>query len=311
MELSHAALVLLSFALTAQAALWDHKRLGVDWPALCADGKAQSPIDFDFERMTKATYEDFDFIGYDRAGKNDTLVNDAHCVMGHSDNNPLVQGGGLPGVYQFAQYHMHWGSDNKQGSEHTISGKSYPMELHLVHYKLQYGDGLGSALKNAKRANDNLAVLGVMFELQDEDNKVLEPMMTAMDKIASTPMNEKVSMTPIPMADILPKDTKNFFRYQGSLTTPGCFEVVVWTVFKEPIGISAKQMARFRQNVKIKDNTENLVNNYRKTQPWNGRKVENVSTKKTAPTPGCESSAVSHLITWSAFVVIFAHILTF
>ena len=47
------------------------------------------------------------------------------------------------------------------------------MELHLVHYKLQYGDGLGSALKNAPRANDNLAVLGVMFELQDEDNKVL------------------------------------------------------------------------------------------------------------------------------------------
>jgi len=30
-----------------------------------------------------------------------------------------------------------------------------------------------------------------MFKLQEEDNKVLEPMMSAMDKIATTPMNEK------------------------------------------------------------------------------------------------------------------------
>jgi len=301
------ALVLLSFALTAQAALWDHKKLGVDWITMGnCNGKSQSPIDFDFAKMTKATYDDFDFIGYDRAGTNDTLVNDAHCIMAHSNNNPLVQGGGLPGVYQFAQYHMHWGSDNKQGSEHTINGESYPMELHLVHYKLQYGNDIGSALKNAPGAKDSLAVLGIMFKLQDEDNKVLEPMMTAMDKIATTPMNEKVAMTPIPMADLLPKDTKNFFRYRGSLTTPGCFEVVVWTVFQEPIGISAKQMAKFRQNVKIKDNTENLVNNYRVTQPWNGRTVEKVSTKNVE----CASSAISHLITWSVLVISLAHILT-
>jgi len=295
--------------LTTQAALWDHKKLGVDWTDLCKTGTAQSPINFDYAKMTKGTYEDFDFIGYDRAGKNDTLVNDAHCVMMHSSNNPLIQGGGLPGVYQFAQYHLHWGSDNKQGSEHTINGESYPMELHLVHFKYEYGNNILGALKSQPRANDNLAVLGIMFKLQEEDNEVLEPMMTAMDKIATVEMNKRVQMTPIPMADLLPKDTKNFFRYQGSLTTPGCLEVVVWTVFKEPVGISAKQLAKFRQNVKIKDNTENLVDNYRQTQPWNGRKVEDVKTfKKVADL--CESSAVNHLITWSVLVISLAHILT-
>lgn len=296
------AFVLLSFSLTAHAAFWDHKKLGVDWSGLCQAGKSQSPIDFNTAKTKKATYEDLDFIGYDRAGKNDTLVNDEHCVMMHSSNQPLVQGGGLPGVYQFAQYHLHWGSDNKQGSEHTINKKSYPMELHLVHFKYEYGNNIVSAIKSQPRANDNLAVLGIMFELQDEDNKVLEPMMTAMDKIATADMNTRVEMTPIPMASLLPKDTKNFFRYQGSLTTPGCGEIVVWTVFKEPIGISARQLAKFRQNVKIKNNKENLVNNYRKTQPWNGRKVENVAT--------VESSAVNHLITWSVLVITLAHMLT-
>jgi len=300
------ALVLFSFALASQAAEWDHKKLGADWPALCAAGKAQSPINFDLAKMTKGSYDDFEFIGYDYSGKNDTLVNDGHAIKMESNNRPIVQGGGLPGVYQFAQYHFHWGSDDNQGSEHTVNGVSYPMELHLVHYKLQYGNDLMPAIVNKPRVNDNLAVLGIMFKLQDEDNKVLEPLMIAMDKITTASLKEKVTMTPIPMADLLPKDTKNFYRYQGSLTTPGCNEVVVWTVFKEPIGISANQMAKFRQNVKTKDNT-NLVNNYRKTQPWNGRKVENVTTKKAA----CENSGATHLITWSVFVISLAHIVSF
>ena len=33
-------------------------------------------------------------------------------------------------------------------------------------------------------------------------------------------------------------ELETFYRYEGSLTTPGCNEVVVWTVFKKPIFIS-------------------------------------------------------------------------
>ena len=46
------------------------------------------------------------------------------------------------------------------------------MELHLVHFKTEYGNDIGSAIKNEpKGKNDNLAVLGIMFEIQDEDNE--------------------------------------------------------------------------------------------------------------------------------------------
>ena len=37
-------------------------------------------------------------------------------------------------------------------------------------------------------------------------------------------------------------DKSDYYRYFGSLTTPGCGEVVQRTVFKQPIRISASQV---------------------------------------------------------------------
>ena len=40
-----------------------------------------------------------------------------------------VSGGGLPGEFQADHFHMHWGAADGWGSEHTIDGLSYPMEV--------------------------------------------------------------------------------------------------------------------------------------------------------------------------------------
>ncbi len=42
-----------------------------------------------------------------------------------------MAGGGLPTNYYAAQFHFHWGSNNIQGSEHTVDGKAYPLEVSL------------------------------------------------------------------------------------------------------------------------------------------------------------------------------------
>ncbi|KAF4528484.1 hypothetical protein B566_EDAN013031, partial [Ephemera danica] len=71
---------------------------------------------------------------------------------------PELSGGPLQGGYTFLQMHFHWGADNTRGSEHTIDGKSFPLELHVVHYKTEYGTPT-----NALTKPDGLAVVGYLF----------------------------------------------------------------------------------------------------------------------------------------------------
>ena len=40
-----------------------------------------------------------------------------------------INGAGFPEPFEPEQFHFHWGKDDTQGSEHTIDGKKYPMEV--------------------------------------------------------------------------------------------------------------------------------------------------------------------------------------
>lgn len=44
--------------------------------------------------------------------------------------NPITtQGGDLQNTYKLLQFHFHWGADDTKGSEHTVDGNEYPMEV--------------------------------------------------------------------------------------------------------------------------------------------------------------------------------------
>ncbi|WP_411027481.1 carbonic anhydrase family protein [Salmonella sp. s54925] len=65
------------------------------------------------------------------------------------------------------------------------------------------------------------------------------------------------------------RQRRRFYRYGGSLTTPPCYQTVVWTIMYHPVTISERQLNQFR---KLKNaHGEHLVNNFRPTQAINRR----------------------------------------
>jgi carbonic anhydrase len=65
-------------------------------------------------------------------------------------------------------------------------------------------------------------------------------------------------------ADLLPRD-REYYYYDGSLTTPPCSEGVRWFVMKEPVELSEEQLELFKEVMGVPNN--------RPVQPINARKV--------------------------------------
>merc|ERR1712127_1129520 len=61
--------------------------------------------------------------------------------------------------------HVHWGSCGGKGSEHTLEGKEYDAELHIVHWNTKYGSP-----ENAADKPDGLAVLGMFIQEGEIDH---------------------------------------------------------------------------------------------------------------------------------------------
>ena len=137
--------------------------------------------------------------------------------------------------YRLVQYQMHW------PSEHTLEGRSYPGELHLVHIHTRYRD-----LEEAKLHSEGVAVVAVLItEDKETANSELEKIGEVLPRIQLKGEQAQTAEV-VRVEGLLPRD-RDYLTYRGSLTTPGFEEGVVWAVLLQPLAVSPAALSRMRQ----------------------------------------------------------------
>lgn len=133
--------------------------------------------------------------------------------------------------YKFLQMHFHW-----RGSEHFVDGHRFAGELHLVH-------------QNVENPN-KFAVIGFLLGQTNHDNKNLSPITDVLDDIIKYETQKTIEN--FNLKDLIPFNLDHYYRYSGSLTTPGCDEIVEWHLVENPVlDISDEQILDFQS---IEDN---------------------------------------------------------
>lgn len=85
------------------------------------------------------------------------------------------------------------------------------------------------------------------------DNPDLNPLLSGLRKIGSNSSDQTLKFN---VLNILPKLITDYYRYDGSLTTPTCSEGINWYVSDNKLKISKQQLNGFKT---LKDPENNLV----------------------------------------------------
>ena len=136
----------------------------LDSESLCSSGLKQSPIDIETEEVISkddgaviGTMFDDDVEG--------AVTNTGRMIqfvsLGYA--RPTIQSPMFGSkTYAFSHIDFHFGSDSSQGSEHSLDGKFYPMEMQLIFY-----DGSLKSMSEVSltEADDSLVAISFFFEV--------------------------------------------------------------------------------------------------------------------------------------------------
>ncbi|KAL2077967.1 hypothetical protein ACEWY4_025652 [Coilia grayii] len=251
--------------------------------ASCNDNR-QSPVDIvSANALDDSSLGAFTFNGFDNTAAMSKIKNTGKTVKVEFKSGLLsVSGGGLSTSYDTLQFHIHWGNTSTvAGSEHTLNGKQFPMELHIVNAKSSHNGNISQVLQDST----GLAALGFFIEVESGSTDQPASWKTLTSHLANiTQKNKYVNITGISMNDLISGvDLTSYYRYLGSLTTPDCNEAVVWTVFKDSIKVSQNLIDLFSTTVRIGDSSSQFaVNTFRPVLPLNGRKIRQTRTATSA-----------------------------
>lgn len=204
--------------------------LSPEWER-CGSGQNQSPVD-----LTGFVEADLSPVEFAYAVGGTEILNNGHAVqVNYAPGSTIAVDGH---AFELKQYHFHAPSEN------TLDGKSFPMEAHFVHAD----------------ADGHLAVVAVFYE-EGAANPLMAKLWKTMPGMAG---DKRPLGAGIDAETLMPAD-RDYYYFNGSLTTPPCSEGVHWFVLKEPVPVSAAQVAAFEAVMHHPNN--------RPVQPLNARRV--------------------------------------
>uniref|UniRef100_A0A8C9R7P2 Carbonic anhydrase n=1 Tax=Scleropages formosus TaxID=113540 RepID=A0A8C9R7P2_SCLFO len=229
-------------------------------------GKSQSPINIDTRNVAvDPGMAPIKLEGYDLTDEESLkLINNGHTLQLSLPGSMRIVSG-FDDVFVAAQLHFHWGTREVPGSEHTVDDVHFPAEIHVVHYNSKYAN-----FAEAASRPDGLAVLAGFIQIGLRENENYEKILSSIKDVSI-----EDSDTEIPgfnVLHLLPANLGRFYRYNGSLTTPPCFQTVNWTIFNESITVSRTQLATLEDTLKA-DRDRHLSKNFRAPQRLHGRRV--------------------------------------
>ncbi|XP_052815147.1 carbonic anhydrase-like isoform X2 [Mya arenaria] len=206
------------------------------------------------------------------------VVNTGESFKVNIKKNSELTGGPLKDTYRLEQFHLHWGSNDDHGSEHTIDGQTYAAELHLVHYNCTKYGSFGEAVDKP----DGLAVLGIMIQ-SGAEHPGFKNLVDTMRNVKSRGQTCTVLKTFNP-ASLLPGNINSYWTYHGSLTTPPCYESVQWIVLRQPTQYSPKQLQALRSLLNASEGGVCIQDNFRPPLPLGDRKIRSSFTEVISST---------------------------
>ncbi|XP_072979451.1 alpha carbonic anhydrase 7-like [Typha angustifolia] len=202
---------------------WGH--IHEEWAA-CGKGQMQSPIDLLDKRVEILPH----------LGKLRRSYKPSNAVLKNRGHDIMLEWEGEAGSLwingtEYSLKQVHWHSP----SEHTINGRRYSLEVHMVH----------------ESADKKAAVVGILYKIGRQDSFLAE-----LEKYIKKISDEHEAEEKVGVIDPrhIKRGSRKYYRYMGSLTVPPCTEGVVWTIIKKVRTVSKHQVRLLREAVH--DNAE-------------------------------------------------------
>lgn len=199
------------------------------WCGACNldSSKRQAPINIDPARATRdPNLPKLDFLGY-KATQLSVDKKYHNLKIDYKNGDSYIKIG--TDTFKLVEFHFH------RPSEEAIDNRRTAMVIHLVHESVTQPG--------------SLAVVAILVKAGQPDEKTKKLVDTLIQNAPVVNGPVAPQDVEINAADLLPAgsfpENHSYFRYEGSLTTPGCGEGVMFYVLKTSVYFSAEQLKQF------------------------------------------------------------------